>query len=205
MSSQAEEDQILAGLLTQLGYAADAVGTFVEIGVGVGIENNTLALAERGWKGLWIGNERLDVDPPMGIAFQHAQVELDNLHLLLLPATCTVFSIDIDGNDYWIARAVLQQFSAPPPIIIVEYNATWGDRHEIMPYARGYAWHTGQPFGASLTAWRWLLESYGYELVYCTQAQVNAFFVHHTAQRLQTGVDDGRQHTHVQQGQGDPA
>lgn len=171
--SQAEEDAVLDGLLFQLGLRD---GRFVEIGVGPGTENNTRALAERGWRGIWVGDEPI-VFVPRGVYPVQETVTVENIDALVgdLPVgvTIDVFSLDIDGNDYWIAERVIPRLS--PTIVIVEYchiaPPGW-----IMPYTPGYRWHQGELCGASLAAWQRALSQY--VLVYTTQAQVNAIFVH---------------------------
>ncbi len=172
--AQAEEDIIIAGLLNRLEMPVGH-GVFVEIGVGDGTRNNTRSLAERGWSGIWIGNESL-VHQPQSVVFQQIQVELDNLDTLTLPVAwrCDVFSLDIDGNDYWIAEQLVPRLN--PRILVVEFNKDAG-ANWIMPYAKGYQWKPGMPFGAALPAWQQLLEPMGYALAAVTKAQVNAFFI----------------------------
>ena len=173
--AQGEEDLIIASLLDQHGMPRDT-GTFVEIGVGDGEQNNTRSLAERGWQGTWIGNEALVYKPTL-VTFQLAQVELDNLQTLVLPYDhgCDLFSLDIDGNDYWILERLLEQFIALPRILVVEYNAH-ADPGWIMPYVPHYRWKQGMPFGASLPAWVDLLTPLGYTYECHSRKQVNAFF-----------------------------
>ena len=174
MGSQAEEDRILAKLLWLHGVREP--GNFVEIGVGTGVENNTVALAERGWRGVWLGDEPL-VWYPTTVHFVQATVTPENVKDLLqrAPIRVDVFSLDIDGNDYWVGKVVIPLLM--PRIVIVEYYAPAGGTHWVMPYTPNYRWHQGQPCGASLDAWRALLEPLGYSLVYTTFRQVNAFFV----------------------------
>src|SRR5216117_3899221 len=50
--SQNDEDGILLEILRRLGIDN---GVFVELGVGTGLENNTLILLMSGWQGVWLG------------------------------------------------------------------------------------------------------------------------------------------------------
>src|ERR1700758_747686 len=53
--SQCDEDGIIQEIFNRIGLTSS---TFVEFGVGNGLENNTLKLLLEGWSGLWIeGNE----------------------------------------------------------------------------------------------------------------------------------------------------
>ena len=171
--SQGDEDGILAEILRRLEIQT---GRFVEIGVGPGGENNTRWLAENGWYGLWIGQELLAAHPA-GVAFLQATVTPATAPSLVGPTPCGVFSLDIDGNDFWVLKALLES-GFQPQIIIVEYNGTYdAETRYVMPYLPNYEWHTGQPFGASLASWTDLLDQYGYTLVECSSSGVNAFFV----------------------------
>jgi len=174
--SQAEEDDILADLCVDLSLPR---GTFLEIGVGIGNENNTLALAHRGWHGWWFGDEPIRVSIPDTITFFQAVVTPDNVLDLFAAAgppavspPIDVFSLDIDGNDYWVGEVVIPWLR--PRIVIVEYFSSRDDEW-ILPYTPGYRWSTGLPAGASLAAWVQALPDY--HLVATTAAQVNAFFV----------------------------
>ena len=174
MFSQAEEDDVLTELIERLDLAARTPRTFVEIGVGTGLENNTRLLAMREWRGWWFGDEDA-VDVPPNITFERAVVAPDNVAWLLryVPPHVSVFSLDIDGNDYWVARVAIPLLQ--PAIIVVEYCAR-AEPGWIMPYTPGYRWRQGELCGASLAAWRQLLGT-DYTLVYTTRAQVNAVFV----------------------------
>jgi hypothetical protein len=58
--SQSDEDGITLEIVKRLGLKH---GTFLELGVGNGLENNTLVLLSLGWRGAWIGGEDLAFDP----------------------------------------------------------------------------------------------------------------------------------------------
>lgn len=170
--SQAEEDAVLDVLVHALDLKR---GRFVEIGVGSGEENNTRRLAESGWSGTWFDWGQVPC-VPHGVHVVRREVTPENVTELLLlhaPAQIDVFSLDIDGNDYWVGLVAIDALR--PKIVIVEYNAAWTDPLDIMPYSAHYAWQPGMPFGCSLGAWANALTNY--ELVYTTHAQVNAFFI----------------------------
>jgi hypothetical protein len=191
MFSQAEEDDVLAGLIERLDLAARTPRTFVEIGVGTGLENNTRLLALREWRGWWFGDESA-VDVPEHVTFAQVTVTPENVADLLryVPPRVTVFSLDIDGNDYWVARVAVPLLL--PTILIVEYCVDAPYPGWIMPYTPGYRWRAGEPCGASLAAWRALLMP-TYTLVYTTRAKVNAVFVRTAVlhnQREEHIVDD---------------
>ena len=58
--SQSDEDGITLEIIRRIGLKT---GTFLELGVGDGLENNTLVLLSVGWRGAWFGGETLAFDP----------------------------------------------------------------------------------------------------------------------------------------------
>jgi hypothetical protein len=172
--SQFDEDGILLEILRRLDLDA---GSFIEIGVGDGTENNTLILLARGWSGRWLGGETLTWVPSgKRLKFRQAFVTQENVRDLLSGAPCDVLSIDIDGNDYWIAQVLLGHMA--PRVVIVEYNAKFPPPVSfVMPYDAAHQWDGSDYFGASLAAWSELLGRHGYVPVCCSYMGSNAFFV----------------------------
>lgn len=177
--SQFDEDGILLEILRRLDIAA---GRFVEIGVGNGTENNTLILMAHGWSGLWIGAEPL-VWQPSGkrLTFKQAFVTAEGVCDLMGDGACDVLSLDIDGNDYWVAQTLLGHIT--PRVVIVEYNAKCPPPIRfVMPYDPTHRWDGSDYFGASLAAWADLLSEFAYRPVCCSYLGTNAFFVRSTDQ-----------------------
>src|SRR5437588_4274431 len=56
--SQNEEDGILVEIFRRIG---EGTRTFIEIGVGTGLENNSLTLLATGWQGTWIESDESNV------------------------------------------------------------------------------------------------------------------------------------------------
>ena len=84
-------------------------------------------------------------------------------------------SIDIDGNDYWIWKAITDY---KPRVIVIEYNAHLGPTEPlVMPYDPKWVWDRGMHFNSSLKAYELLGKEKGYSLVYCNIVGNNAFFV----------------------------
>jgi hypothetical protein len=90
-----------------------------------------------------------------------------------------LLSIDIDGNDYWVWKAIN---SVNPRVVVIEYNAVFGwERAVTIPYDPNYMWSRAgfdlHRTGASLAALTSLGRMKGYSLVGCGAHGVNAFFV----------------------------
>ncbi|CAN5142899.1 hypothetical protein BH23GEM2_BH23GEM2_23450 [soil metagenome] len=165
---------------------------FVEFGVEDYREANTrFLLRNRNWSGLVMdGSDKhvnaIRADPlyeTNDIQAVAAFVTAENINELISAAGVSgdigLLSIDIDGNDYWVWKA-LEVIS--PRIVVCEYNSLFGDTHAVtVPYDpvfdRRRAHHSTLYFGASLTALRDLAADKGYAFVGCNSAGGNAFFV----------------------------
>lgn len=115
--SQCDEDGIIAEIFRRIGTTNRY---FVEIGVGDGLENNTLALLFQDWKGIWVeGSPKRGKAIRRGFAqvvdrgdltFINQFVYSDNIDGLLAPhlpdAEIDLLSIDIDGNDFHVYNAI---------------------------------------------------------------------------------------------------
>lgn len=187
--SQNDEDGVLLRLLQQVGAP---VKTFVEIGVENARECNTAVLAfVLGWDGLMLEADPLGVVSAQELArrmlkgranrveIRQAFVTRENVNALVGGRDLGVLSIDVDGNDYWLWRAVED---ASPRIVIVEYNASMGPDETItIPYRTDFSVSDAHPngyyHGSSLAALEKLGRDKGYALVAVDSAGVNAFFV----------------------------
>ena len=90
-----------------------------------------------------------------------------------------LLSVDIDGNDYWVWKAI---DSISPRIVICEFNALYGPHAEVsIPYdprfSRATAHHSRLYYGASLSALTYLASTKGYSLVGANSNSNNAFFL----------------------------
>ena len=183
--SQSDEDGITLEIIGRLGICA---GSFAELGVGNGLENNTIILLASGWRGFWIGGEDLQFNDrlnPKKFTFYKRWVTLENIVPLIrngiaglnLPEL-DVLGIDLDGNDYYFVREILNS-EIRPKILIVEYNAKFPPPIKwVVPYDTRRTWDRSDYFGASLASFVELLQEFSYSIVCCNAATgANAFFV----------------------------
>jgi hypothetical protein len=181
--SQNDEDGILVEIFRRIGVRSRA---FIEIGVGDGLENNTLALLLSGWQGLWIEADESNVAQAQARVSSYVEsgqlrvaqqfVTRDNVNQLVAGPEPDLLSIDMDGNDYWIWQAIR---SIAPRVVVIEYNATWFPPLALtIAYQENFRWDASTNyFGASLKALEILGRQKDYCLVGCCFAGVNAFFV----------------------------
>lgn len=184
--SQGGEDGIIQEIFRRIGTTNQY---FVEFGVGVGLENNTAFLLTLGWKGLWIeGSNQYckRINEKFGNVIDNHQltlinnfVDADNIEGLFkqanVPQELDLLSIDIDGNDYWIWKAINYY---RPRVVIMEYNAVYPPQVSwTIQYNPNHRWDYSSYMGASLLALEKLGNIKGYKLVGCSFTGVNAFFV----------------------------
>jgi hypothetical protein len=182
--SQNDEDGILLEICRRTGLEN---GVFVELGVGDGLENNSLILLMHGWRGVWLGGVPLAFEVPDDgpLFFQKSWITLENCRALvehglgvLDAPRANVLSIDLDGNDLYVLEKLLEA-GGEPDIVIAEYNGKFPPpvRWSIA-YDPKHVWDETDYMGASLQSFVDLLEKFGYRLVACNVTGTNAFFVH---------------------------
>jgi len=184
--SQNEEDGMIREIFNRIGTANK---TFIEFGVGDGLQNNTLALLFEGWKGLWI--EANDISSQQitenfrgtiergNLKFIKSFVTKENIDALIssagFPEDVDLLSVDIDGNDFHILKAIS---CVKPRVLALEYNAKFPPPIlYCMNYNGQHEWIHDDCWGASLKFFEVELSKMGYCLVGCCLSGVNAFFV----------------------------
>jgi hypothetical protein len=184
--SQNDEDGLIEEICRRIDLGASGnSGSFVELGVGDGAENNTLNLLVQGWRGVWLGGVALASDRlSERLRFRQCWIDGESLVPTLREelaaagiAHVDMASLDLDGNDWHFAQAMLDA-AIRPALFVVEYNATFRPgTHWVMPYDAKHQWDGSAYFGASLAAFNALFDAHGYRLVACNLTGANAFFV----------------------------
>ncbi len=182
LDSQNDEDGITFGLFERIG---ETNRRFVELGSGLSGGNSAFLASELGWTGLMVDGdpERM---PQVARRFPRvtavaAWISAENVNGLIedngLAGEIDLLSIDLDGNDYWIWKAI---DVCSPRIVIVEYNSIFGpDRAVTIPYDPTFdrRQHRFVYYGASLAALARLAAEKGYRLVTTTPSGINAYFL----------------------------
>ncbi len=186
--SQFGDDGIIQWLVQRIPFPNP---TFIEFGVENYREANTrFLLVNNYWSGMVI-----DGSPDHVFALQqeriYAQFDLEakasfitaeNINDLLQQSGFArelgILSIDIDGNDYWVWKAIQ---AVEPVLIICEYNALFGFEHPYtIPYQPDFVRGRHTPFnfyGISLCSAFELARSRGYVFLGCNSAGNNAYFL----------------------------
>ena len=166
--------------------------TFIEFGVEDYSEANTrFLLINNYWSGLILdgsGSNILKVRNSVLSHFYDLQAEqyfitAENINTIISKSNyfskqLGLLNIDIDGNDYWVWKAINQ---IEPVIVVCEYNALFGFDHAYtIPYDKEFVRGTKYPFnfyGASLLSLCDLAKFKGYDFLGCNSAGNNAYFI----------------------------
>lgn len=188
--SQNGEDGILDVLRSQL---IESNSYFIEIGAADGIDNNSawLTIAEKmrglmveGSKTLTDRAKRMVLHYTLGLRVLHLFVKLETVEEIWKQSQYPdpdIMSLDIDGNDYYIARELFK-VGFRPKIFVVEYNSVFGPSSTLtIKYDPSFVYSQAHPselyYGVSVAGWRKFFDEQGYKFVTVDRNGVNAFFV----------------------------
>lgn len=164
------EDRKAYRLLKKMGIRSR---TAVEFGAHDAFyKSNTAYFREvHGWRTILF-----DLEPRSELV-NRAQITAENINQVFddfeVPEDVDVISIDIDGNDLWVWKALTYR----PQVLIIEYNPRWRpERRRTIPYDpnRG-VWDRTEYYGASAGALVALGREKGYSLADSTDG--NLLFV----------------------------
>ena len=187
--SQWGEDGIISWLIDTIYNVPES---FIEFGVENYLESNTrYLLFDRNWSGLILDGSSKNISEikksnyywKYDLQAQQGFITAENINDIIKESEISneigLLSIDIDGNDYWVWKAIN---CINPVIVVIEYNALLGDQKPIsIPYEpdfiRSSKHFSNIYFGASLKAMRDLGHEKGYKFIGTNSNGVNAFFV----------------------------
>ncbi len=209
--SQTSEDGILLYIFSLIGTSNRRA---VELGCGPGFESNTANLAvNHNWDVLMVDGSKANVELARRFFGKHPDtrifghqvvrewIDRESVNATLekygLSGEIDLFSLDVDGVDYWIWEALTV---ISPRVVVVEYNFSLGERCVTVPYRADFVseWNTESLFaedtenepshvgavtsrfcygGASLRAMVKLAKTKGYRLVGTDGQGFNAFFI----------------------------
>ncbi len=169
-----EENKFLKKISKKIKYK-----NFVEIGFH-NTEFNCIGLIENNFTGLLIDSGRLINLQIMKLILvligKSKKIKVDNLHvekknvrqIFKNRQRVGLISIDIDGNDFWIIKKILE-IGVRPDVFIVEYNPSFLKYSISVPYSKNFNRFRKHPsglyHGASLKAFVKLFQSYDYKLI----------------------------------------
>ena len=183
------EDGLLFNIFSRLN---EIPKIFVDIGAGNCVKSNCANLAVNlGWTGLFIDADYRNISigksfyaklnatkfsPPH---FLQKKVSPENINELLkdnaIHGEIGLLSIDIDGDDYWIWKAI---DSIDPIVVIIECKVEFGNKELITPYSKTTNNYKNATYlGASIPAFCRLAKQKGYALVSANRPGYNLIFL----------------------------
>ncbi len=190
--AQCDEDGIIRECLLRISRSVPLSNTFVEIGCGNGLENNTHQLLLDGFRGGWLDGDPVNfkfithwLEPALAtshrLSIRNTFIDAENMAAevsafveFLGTPDLDLFSLDTDGNDILLVQESLKV--CRPKLLCVEYNAKFRPPSRVaISYNPDHQWAGDDYFGGSLQSWVDGLN--GYTLVCCNLSGANAFFV----------------------------
>ena len=186
--SQSGEDGIIQFILSKIGSKNKS---FVEFGCENYLESNSrYLLFNNDWKGLIIDAdiENINEIKESYYFWKHditaicSFINKENIREIItkngFAKNLGILSIDIDGNDYWILKELIDIY---PDVIICEYNSLLGNEKSItLKYNKNFQRETNSVkkinYGASIQAIHKILKD-EYILVYGNSFGNNIFYI----------------------------
>lgn len=187
--SQWGEDGIIQYLLNNIKIDKKI---FIEFGVENYTESNTrFLLINNNWSGLVLDGNQENINFikhdeiywKYNLKAEYAFITAENINNIFekngISGEIGILSIDIDGNDFWVWKAIK---NVNPAIVICEYNYRFGEERAVtIPYRadfiRSKAHYSNLYGGASIKALTLLAKNKGYSLVAGNENGNNVFFV----------------------------
>lgn len=188
--SQFEEDGLLLACIAALNLKSKVA---LEVGSNNCVNSNIANLIlNHNWQGCFIDGDESNLNigrkfykKALGNwqpqpQFKKAFVTAENINTIIAEFNgnkqIDILSIDIDGNDYWVWKAINV---IKPSIVIIETHVEFGLNNIIVPYDANYQYPGKHPHyhGASPVAMQRLGESKGYKLVGANALGFNQIYV----------------------------
>lgn len=123
------------------------------------VNSNTFYFRNKGWNCLLIDNIYHRPD----ISLYKYTLTAENICYIFekhsVPADVDLISIDVDGNDYWLLKAVLEG-GYRPRVIMIEANVRFDHNVSmVQAYDPSYIWNGKDWYGASPLAIKKLIEA----------------------------------------------
>lgn len=188
--SQWGEDGILDYLCFELGLVKPKV---LELGSGNFTECNSRFLAENLNASVVAVDSRRDLIPTLESLPVYWKTSILPINMWITPKTIIeiqekaldflekieIISLDIDGNDYWVAKNL---DLSDVKIIVVEYNPLFGSEKAVSiprkdDFDRTSAHFSNLYYGVSLKAWTNYFGEHNFKFIGTNRVGNNAFFI----------------------------
>lgn len=195
--SQNEEDGIIQYIIKKIDIKNHF---FIELGCSDYEESNTrFLLKNNDWSGIIIDGSKENINKIKNSYYYWKKninalscfIDQENILQIFekyCPKNLGLLSIDLDGNDYWILKKIIEN-GYSSDIIICEYNSLLGKEKSItQKYSRDFIRKNNNKivsYGASIKAFHKLLQT-DYKPIHGNKLGNNVFFVH----RKHTSIEE---------------
>ena len=189
--SQFEEDGIFLFIFSKIGMGNRLC---IEVGCDDGINSNTAnLLLNWGWYGVLIDGNEAAISKGSDFYSKHkntwlyppklksAFVNAENINELLSGEFKTtdvdLMSIDIDGNDFWVWKALNV---VKPKVVVLETRIEFGENSVVVPYDPNFCYPSpkhNEYYGSSILAMTALAQQKGYRLIGANRYGFNAIYM----------------------------
>jgi len=185
--AQQGEDGVLEYLFDHLGATNRY---YVEFGIETGTECNTRLLHEDyAFNGLLIDWGHTETSTPIKRQVVDSRIDAENIVPIFaaddartnrpVPKEFDLLSVDIDYNDWYVLRSILQA-GYRPRIVVTEFNRNFAPTDSFsVKYDGNKGWQRDAYFGMTGMAAARIMDAFGYQVVYVDANSVNVFFVRH--------------------------
>jgi len=171
--SQFGEEPLYDFIFENIGVKNKFLVDFGAGGLGQSMSNSRYLL-NKGWEGLLMDGEG---DPNKDIKTEFITQEniIELFEKYKVPIEFDFLSIDIDGNDYWVLKKILEKYS--PRMICAEFNGTIDNEvSKTIKYNPTHNWGEDDYYGFSFKAGKKLGEEYDYSVVFQLHS-TNMYFI----------------------------
>lgn len=179
ITSQNNEDGLIEHIFSKIKNNQ----VFFEIGAEFN-QSNSINLIKKGWKGTLVDSDLkkcTDMKNFLKKYFTSNKIKVlnrfidkKNLNLIIKDNNIDFFSIDIDGNDYWVLKNLNTKNIK---VICAEYNPFFKTKSVTIPYNLNFRYNYNFYYGASLIAIYKILKKKDFELIAIDSSGTNAFFI----------------------------
>jgi hypothetical protein len=179
--AQFGEEAIFDHIFSNIGTKENFVVDFGAGTLNSGLSNSRY-LIEKGWNGLLMDGNPSEKNEIIKQEFITAENIVSLFDKYNVPKEFDLLSIDVDGNDFWILKSIMES-EYSPRVIINEFNGCILEGEEkIMVYNPNHSWGENDYYGASFQSFKSLLRGNnelgikGYTLVHQI-ATTNMIFI----------------------------
>jgi hypothetical protein len=169
---------IIASSPLDFAHSSHACRHYVELGAQNCEECTTRYLRDQGWRGLVIDGNFSNPSINLVQEYMTSDNIFDIFRKYEVPRSFDHLTVDLDFSTWWVLQAVLKGGHRPRSIT-VEFNRNLPPLIPlIVDYDADASWQGDCHFGASIMAFKLLMDSFGYHVIAQDGDGINLYMVH---------------------------